>query len=106
MGCCSIEQTQRVISELLDVSCSVGYISSVLQSVEERAAKANVNFIPREGVTLAADEIFDGGRPHLVLVEPQSMLIVELSRQEQRDALTWGVTFLECAPCATAPWCP
>jgi hypothetical protein len=96
MGCCSIEQTQRVVSELLDVSCSVGYISSVLQAAEERAAKVNAAFIPGQGVTLAADEIFDGTKPHLVLVEPQSLLIVELSRQDYRDSLTWGLTFLEC----------
>jgi hypothetical protein len=96
VGCCSIEQTQRVLGELLDVNCSVGYISGVLKSAEERATKANAAFIPCQGVTLAADEIFDGREPHLVLVEPQSLLIVELSRQEQRDSLTWGVTFLEC----------
>jgi transposase-like protein len=46
---------------------------------------------------VAADEIFDGERPHLVMVEPQSLLIVELSCQDHRDALTWGVTLLECA---------
>ena len=65
---------------------------------------------------MAADESFDGSRPHLVMVEPQSLLIVELSCQDHlfcpfrqelselvskrtrhRDALTWGVTLLECA---------
>jgi len=97
VGCCSIEQTQRVLGELLDVSCSVGYISGVLQTAEAHAQKANVNVIPSAGITLAADEIFDGDSPHLVLVEPQSLLILELSRQAHRDSLTWGVTFLECA---------
>jgi hypothetical protein len=76
------------MKELLDVSCSVGYISTVLQSAEERAAKVNSAFIPGKGVTLAADEIFDGAAPHLVLVEPSSLLIVELSRQPKRDSLT------------------
>jgi len=97
VGCCSIEQTQRVMKEMLDVDCSVGYISGVLKSAEERAAKVNAAFIPCQGITLAADEIFDRHQPHLVLVEPQSLLIVELSRQDHRDSLTWGVTFLECA---------
>jgi len=97
VGCCSIEQTQRVVQELLDVSPSVGYISGVLQTAEACAQKANANFIPRVGITLAADEIFDGESPHLVLVDPQSLLIVELSRQDHRDSLTWGLTFLECA---------
>jgi hypothetical protein len=68
VGCCSIEQTQRVLGELLDVSCSVGYISGVLQTAEAHAQKANVNFIPSAGITLAADEIFDGDSPHLVLL--------------------------------------
>jgi hypothetical protein len=96
VGCCSIEQTQRVIHELLDIDCSVGYISGVLSQVEERAAQVNAGFVPCRGVTLAADEIFDGSRPHLVMVEPDSLLIVELSCQTHRDSLTWGVTFLEC----------
>jgi hypothetical protein len=99
VGCCSIEQTQRIMSEVLDVECSVGYISGVLQSAEERAAKANTTFVPKRRLTVAADEIFDGERPHLVMVEPQSLLIVELSCQDHRDALTWGVTLLECAKC-------
>lgn len=96
VGCCSIEQTQRVLNELLDIDCSVGYISGVLKQVEERAAKVNANLAPCRGLTVAADEIFDGSRPHLVLVEPDSLLIVELSCQDHRDSLTWGVTFLEC----------
>jgi hypothetical protein len=97
VGCCSIEQTQRVISEMLSVDCSVGYISSVLQSAEERAAKVNATFVPCHPLTVAADEIFDGSSPHLVMVDPDSLLIVELSLKDHRDALTWGVTFLECA---------
>ena len=97
VGCCSIEQTQRVLGELLDVSPSVGYISGVLQTAEACAQKANMNLIPSAGITLAADEIFDGESPHLVLVEPQSLLILELSRQAPKDSLTWGVTILSCA---------
>jgi len=97
VGCCSIEQTQRVLGELFDVSPSVGYISGVLQTVEQRATQVNMNLIPKTEIALAADEIFDGDSPHLVLVEPHSLLIVELSRQDHRDSLTWGVTFLECA---------
>jgi len=97
VGGCSIEQTQRVMNELLDVSCSVGYISGVIQAAEEHATRANAAFIPCHRVTLAADEIFDGSQPHLVMVEPSSLLIMELSRQEKRDPITWGVTFLDCA---------
>lgn len=74
VGGCSIEQTQRVLSELLSVSCSVGYISEVLKSAEERAEKANAALVPCREVTLAADEIFDRASPHLVLVEPSSLL--------------------------------
>jgi hypothetical protein len=97
VGCCSLEQTQRVLSEILDVDFSVGYISGVLKSAEENAAKVNATFVPCCGLTVAADEIFDGSRPHLVMVEPDSLLLVELSLKDHRDALTWGVTFLECA---------
>jgi hypothetical protein len=72
VGCCGIEQTQRVIHELLDVDCSVGYISGVLQSAEEGAAKANTALVPIRGITIAADEINDSDSPHLVMVEPDS----------------------------------
>jgi len=82
------------MSEILDVDCSVGYISGVLKSAEERAAKVNATFVPCHGLTVAADEIFDGKRPHLVMVEPDSLFILELNCQDHRDALTWGVTFL------------
>ena len=69
----------------------------MLQEAEERAAMANRTFIPGHGITVAADEIFDGNQPHFVMVEPGSLRMVELSRQDKRDALTWGVTILSCA---------
>ena len=97
VGCCSIEQTQRLISEVLSVECSVGYISGVLQTAERRACEVNAGIVPQQGITVVADEIFDKQGPHLVVVEPHSLLILELSRQENRDSLTWGITLLDCA---------
>ena len=65
----------------------MGYISGVLQRAEARAPKANANCIPCGGITLAADEINDYNSPHLVLVEPQSLLILELSRLLHQERL-------------------
>lgn len=42
-----------------------------------------------------ADEIFQGRRPCLTVVDGRSFLVLHLAPAEARDATTWGLTFLE-----------
>lgn len=42
-----------------------------------------------------ADEIFQGRKPCLTLVDGRSFLVVNLTPAESRDSTTWGVTYLD-----------
>jgi hypothetical protein len=44
-----------------------------------------------------ADEIFQGHKPCLTLVDGRSFLVLSLSAQEHRDKTTWGCLFLDVA---------
>jgi nucleotide-binding universal stress UspA family protein len=41
-----------------------------------------------------ADEIFQGRRPCLTVADGRSFLVINLSAEEARDAITWGTTLL------------
>jgi hypothetical protein len=79
---------------LLGVQRSTGYISQTLKAAGEQAAVYN------EGITVPlpilgeADEIFQGRKPCLTVVDGRSFLVLNLTPAESRDGTTWGVTYL------------
>lgn len=91
----SIRGIQTCLEELLDTHCSVGFISQTLQLAGEAAKKQNQLLVPKQPILGEADEIFQGRQPCLTVVDGDSFAVLQLSPQTSRDALTWGVSFLE-----------
>lgn len=80
---------------LLGVTRSVGYISETLQRAGERAALYNLKIRLPLPILAEADEIFQGRKPCLTVVDGRSFLVLNLSPAETRDGTTWGLTYLD-----------
>jgi hypothetical protein len=91
----SIRDIQLGMELLFGVSRSVGYISQTLQESGVAAAAYNASVripLPMLG---ELDEIFQGRKPCLTIVDGRSFLVLNLSAAECRDGTTWGVTLLD-----------
>jgi len=51
--------------------------------------------VPKQPVLGEADEIFQGHHPCLTLVDGDSFAVLQLSPQTSRDAVSWGISFIE-----------
>jgi hypothetical protein len=93
----SVRSIQTALKLLFDVRRSAGYISQTLQEAGKRAAACNAGLVTPLPVLAEADEIFQGRRPCLTVVDGRSFLVLNLTPAEARDETHWGVTFLELA---------
>jgi len=91
----SIRGIQTCLEEILDTHCSIGSISQTLRLAGEAAKKQNQLLVPKQPILGEADEIFQGRQPCLTIVDGNSFAVLQISPQISRDALTWGVSFLE-----------
>lgn len=91
----SIRDIQTGLALLFGIERSVGYIQGVLVEAGERAAVLNEQTVARQPVLAEADEIFQGRRPCLTVVDGDSFLLLNLTPTDARDETSWGVTFLE-----------
>lgn len=80
---------------LLGVGRSVGYISQTLTAAGERATAYNLKIRVPLPILGEADEIFQGRKPCLTLVDGRSFLVLNLTPAESRDGTTWGLTYLD-----------
>lgn len=91
----TVRTVQTLLDLLFGVQRSVGYIS---QSAQELGAAA---LAYQQGLSLPilalaeADEIFQGRKPCLTLVDGRSFLVLSLSVQTHRDETTWGSVLLD-----------
>jgi hypothetical protein len=90
----TVRDIQRGLDLLLGVERSVGYISQTLRVVGEQAEAHNQGLRLPLPILGEADEIFQGRKPCLTLVDGRSFLVVNLTPAESRDATTWGLTYL------------
>lgn len=91
----TVRTIQLVLELLFGVHRSVGTICQTAQEVGQAAAEHHQS-LPLNLLALAeADEIFQGRRPCLTLVEGRSFLVLNLSAEEHRDATTWGSRLLD-----------
>jgi hypothetical protein len=91
----TVRTVQVVLDWLLGVHRSVGYIS---QSAKEIGAEAleYTQGLDLPILALAeADEIFQGRKPCLTLVDGRSFLVLSLSSQPHRDETNWGCVLLD-----------
>ncbi|MGB6380338.1 MAG: hypothetical protein WBF55_07210 [Syntrophobacteria bacterium] len=93
----SVRGIQTALQLLFGVNRSIGYISETLQEAGQRAMVYNKSIRIPQSILAEADEIFQGRRPCLTVVDGRSFLVLNLSPAEARDETHWGVTFLELA---------
>ena len=90
----SIRDIQHGLYLLFGVKRSVGHISQTLSAAGEQAEAHNLGIRVPLPILGEADEIFQGRKPCLTLVDGRSFLVLNLTPAECRDGTTWGVTYL------------
>lgn len=93
----SIRDIRRGLGLLFGVERSVGYISETLSIAGAQADAQNRAITVPLPLLGEADEIFQGRKPCLTVVDGCSFLVVNLTPTASRDSTTWGVTYLELA---------
>jgi hypothetical protein len=91
----SVRDIRLGLNLLFGATRSVGYISQTLTDAGERATAYNQGITVPLPVLGEADEIFQGRKPCLTLVDGRSFLVLKLTPAESRDGTTWGLTFLD-----------
>ena len=90
----SVRDIRLGLDLILGVTRSVGYVSETLTASGAQATAYNVGITVPLPILGEADEIFQGRKPCLTLVDGRSFLVVNLTPVESRDKTTWGVTYL------------
>ena len=91
----SVRDIQLGLNLILGVARSVGYISEKLTAAGEQATAYNLGITVPLPILGEADEIFQGRKPCLTLVDGRSFLVLNLTPAESRDGTTWGLTYLD-----------
>jgi len=91
----TVRDIQRGLKLLFDVQRSVGHISETLQASGAAAALYNASIPIPLPVLGELDEIFQGRKPCLTVVDGRSFLVLNLTPAAGRDGTTWGVTLLD-----------
>jgi len=91
----SVRDIRLGLGLVLGVTRSVGYVSETLTAAGEQATVYNLGVMVPLPVLGEADEIFQGRKPCLTLVDGRSFLVLNLTPAESRDGTSWGVTYLD-----------
>jgi transposase-like protein/nucleotide-binding universal stress UspA family protein len=91
----SVRDIQRALALLFGVRRSVGFISQTLQASGQRAQAYQAQSAFPLPLLGEADEIFQGGRPWLTVVDGRAFLVLHLAPAQARDATTWGLVLLD-----------
>ena len=93
----SVGSIQTGLELLIGVRRSLGYISQTIQAAGAAAEAYNEGLRVPVAVLGEADEIFAGRKPSLTVVDGRSLLVLNLTAADGREATHWGLTFLELA---------
>jgi len=91
----SVRDIRLGLDLILGVRRSVGYVSETLAAAGEQATNYNLGLRVPLPILGEADEIFQGRKPCLTLVDGRSFLVVNLTPAQSRDGTTWGLTYLD-----------
>lgn len=91
----SVRDIRLGLKLILGVSRSVGYVSETLTAAGAQATAYNLALTVPLPILGEADEIFQGRKPCLTLVDGRSFLVLNLTPAESRDGTTWGLTYLD-----------
>jgi hypothetical protein len=97
VGHASLEGVRGCLEEVLGVRRSTGYLSEVLDRAAAGARRCLAEVCPAGPVRADLDEIYAHTTPNLLVVEPDSTLILALERAAARDSTSWGVALLDLA---------
>ena len=95
IGHCPLRGVCELFRDFFDHDISLGNVHAIVQSAVENARQHNDRCDLSPVRIGAHDEIFQSGQPVLVGVDVASTFCYLLSREEHRDADTWGVRLLE-----------
>lgn len=90
----TVRDIQQGLNLLFDLKRSTGYISQTLKAAGEQATVYNQSLKVPLPILGEADEIFQGRKPCLTVVDGRSFLVVNLTPVDHRDGTTWGLTYL------------
>jgi hypothetical protein len=99
----SLRGVHELLRDLFDYPRSIGSVHGLVQRAIARAAGLNSEQDLGRVLKAALDEIFQGRRPVLSVVDVASTYCCLLSAEEQRDADTWGVRLLDLRQQGFAP---
>jgi hypothetical protein len=91
----SVRDIRLGLDLIFGVRRSIGYISETLTEAGAQAMAYNLQITVPLPILGEADEIFQGRKPCLTLVDGRSFLVLNLTPAESRDGTTWGLTYLE-----------
>ena len=91
----SVRDIRLGLDLILGVTRSVGYVSETLAAAGGQATTYNLGVTVPLPVLGEADEIFQGRKPCLTLVDGRSFLVLNLTPAESRDGTTWGLVYLD-----------
>lgn len=95
IGHCPLRGVCELFHDFFDHDLSLGNVHNIVHSAVARARQLNAHCDLSPVRIGAHDEIFQNGQPVLVGVDVASTFCYLLSREEHRDADTWGVRLLE-----------
>jgi len=90
----TVRDIQQGLGLLFGIQRSTGYISQTLTAAGEQATSYNLGLSVPLPILGEADEIFQGRKPCLTVVDGRSFLVLNLTPAESRDGTTWGLTYL------------
>jgi hypothetical protein len=103
VGHCSVRGAQEILQDVLDVRKSVGSICALAHEAAAKAAPINASQDLSRVKVAALDEIFQGRKPVLAVVDVFSTYCCWLGQEDHRDGDTWGVRLLELQAQGFAP---
>lgn len=94
-GCSGYRGVINFFSDIFDYKISIGNISNIAHSAIEKAKQINATQMLENIKQAANDEIFQINDPILTGVDTRSLYCYLLSKEDQRDAETWGINLLD-----------
>jgi len=92
----SIDGAQACLQTILDTHVATGRISAIRHEAIQRAAEVMAHLpAPAAPIHAVSDELYDHGRPVLVLMDDEQLGVLLAAVEEEADATTWGVHLLD-----------
>jgi hypothetical protein len=95
-GKMALRPMQQMLTEALDESRSIGWLSQLMTQAGQRAGVvlAEIDTSPLGTVIAARDETFFHDQPLLLVIDPVSTVILQAVVAPDRQAETWGAVLL------------